>query len=338
MQAMRLSRRAGGLLLLAAVIAAAVLLRGVIATLLIQFSAAYILMALALPVCRLLEKKWPPALAAAASLAALGLLAVLLLLLAVPPVAGQFRQLGASMPPLWESIRARADEAQIWLSERGIDAAPLRTEFFSAMGGRVGAFVSALAGGLAGAAASAGKLFLAPLLAFYLLRDRKQISLRLLLLVPVSWRMRAARAARETKRELLAFLRGQLLLSGAVGALTAVGLLLTGTPGWLALGLLMGVMELIPYIGPWIAGIPAVLLSLQGGLVCGLWTLGVLLVIQQIEGGVLSPHLLSGATQLHPLTVLAAISAGGVLAGATGMLLAIPLLVSVRGAIRGLRV
>ena len=186
-------------------------------------------------------------------------------------------------------------------------------------------------------AASAGKLLLAPLLAFYLLRDRRQISLRLLLLVPVSWRQRAARAARETKRELLAFLRGQLLLSGAVGVLTAVGLLLTGTPGWLALGILMGVMELIPYIGPWIAGIPAVLLSLQGGLVCGLWTLGVLLIIQQIEGGVLSPRLLAGATQLHPLAVLAAITAGGVLAGATGMLLAIPLLVSVRGALRGLR-
>ena len=119
--------------------------------------------------------------------------------------------------------------------------------------------------------------------------------------------------------------------------MTSVGLLLAGTPGWLALGLLMGVMEMIPYIGPVIAGIPAVLLSLQGGLMQGIWALIVLLIVQQIEGGVLSPQLLSGATRLHPLMVLAAISAGGILSGAWGMLLAIPLVVSVRGAARGLR-
>ena len=106
---------------------------------------------------------------------------------------------------------------------------------------------------------------------------------------------------------------------------------------WLLLGLLMGVMELIPYVGPLLAGIPAVLLSLQHGWLRALWTLCALLAVQQTESSLLSPRLLSGATNLHPLAVLIVITAGGVLAGAPGMLFSLPLVVSVRGAVRGWR-
>ena len=119
--------------------------------------------------------------------------------------------------------------------------------------------------------------------------------------------------------------------------MTAVGLLLTGTPGWLLLGLLMGVLELVPYIGPVLAGVPAVLLALQGGWTRALWTLAVLLAVQETEGAVLSPRLVGKATALHPMCVLLLVSAGGMIAGAVGMVLTIPLVVSVRGAIRGWR-
>jgi predicted PurR-regulated permease PerM len=159
----------------------------------------------------------------------------------------------------------------------------------------------------------------------------------LTLLLPVKHRARGVRAAREMRRETAAFLRGQLLLSLSVGGLTALGLLLTGTPGWLLLGLLMGVMELVPYIGPAIAGTPAVLLALQNGWTSALWTLAVLFVVQQMEGTLLSPRLLAGATRLHPMTVLLLISAGGMLGGALGMVLVIPAVVAVRGALRGWR-
>lgn len=73
----------------------------------------------------------------------------------------------------------------------------------------------------------------------------------------MKYRRAVVLAAREMRRETAGFLRGQLLLSGMVGLLTGLGLLLVGTPGWLVLGVLMGIMELIPYIGPIIAGIPA---------------------------------------------------------------------------------
>ena len=119
--------------------------------------------------------------------------------------------------------------------------------------------------------------------------------------------------------------------------MTTIGLLLTGTPGWLLLGALMGILELVPYIGPAIAGAPAVLLALQGGWGKALLTLIVLIIVQEVEGAVLSPRLVGGATALHPMSVLLLVSAGGMIAGALGMVLAIPVVVSIRGALRGWR-
>ena len=78
----------------------------------------------------------------------------------------------------------------------------------------------------------------------------------------------------------------------------------------------------------------AILSQIEQG---ALWTLGVLVVIQELEGMVLSPRLVGGATSLHPMAVLLLVSAGGMIAGALGMLLAVPLVVSIRGAVRGWR-
>ena len=128
---------------------------------------------------------------------------------------------------------------------------------------------------------------------------------------------------------------GAAILAAAAWVLRPVLLALATQIFWA--DLLMGVMELIPSIGPLLAGIPAVLLGLTGGWNRALWTLAVLVGVQQLEGGILSPRMLSGATKLSPLTVLLSISAGGLLGGTLGMLLALPVVVSLRGALRAFR-
>lgn len=315
-----------------------ILLWRVLLALFTQILAAYVLMALALPLCRVLEKKLSPTLAATASFLALSLIGIAFLLLFVPPLLSQLKQLTESLPAVLSWAESQLAQLQQTLTARGVDLAPIRDELFTHLGQHAGSVVGSMARQAASAAAAAGKLFLAPLLAFYLLRDRKRISALLTLLIPIPYRARAVRAGREMRREAAAFLRGQLLVSAAVGLLTALGLLITGEPAWLLLGLLMGVMELIPYLGPFIAGVPAVLLALQRGFYPALWTLIVLLLVQQAEGSFLSPRLLSGATRLHPLAVLLAISAGSLLAGPMGMLAALPAVVALRGAVRGMRI
>lgn len=321
----------------AAAILAVYLLRDVIRALAVQLGAAGLLMLLCLPLCRALERRLPASGAAAVSLLVLLLGAGGVVLVLLPPLLRQLSQLAEALPALISWVQARYGDLQAWMAQRGMNLTTVLDGLIPQIGQKAGAVLSALADMAAGAVQGLGKVLLAPLLAFYLLRDRARFSLWLTMVIPVQHRARAVRAAREMRRETAGFLRGQLMLSLAVGAMTALALLLTGTPGWLLLGALMGVLELVPYIGPFLAGVPAVLLALQGGWIRALWTLAVLLIVQQIESAFLSPRLLSGATQLHPLIVLLAVSAGGMIGGAWGMMLVIPAVVSVRGAMRGWR-
>ena len=317
--------------------AAVLLLRHVLRAVAMQLLAASLLTLLALPVCRQLEKRLPAGLAAALSLLLLLVTASALLLAALPPAVRQVQQLTASLPALMENLQSHLLQLTSWAQSKGLDLTSLRDNLLSHLTGAAGSLVSRAVSTATQLIGSLGKVLLSPLLAFYLLRDRRRIASLLTLLLPVRSRARGVRAAREMRRETAAYLRGQLLLSLSVGGMTALGLLLTGTPGWLILGVLMGVLELVPYIGPVIAGVPAVLLALQLGWSRALWTIAVLLIIQETEGAVLSPRLLGGATSLHPMAVLLLVSAGGILAGTLGMVLVIPAVVSIRGAVRGWR-
>ena len=294
-------------------------------------------MQLALPMCRQLEKKLPAGVATALALMILLIGAAAAVVGIVPLAVKQVRQLGESLPILLERAQGVLQKTGVWLESRGLAVNALKEGLFGPVGDAAAALVTRAMGAARSVISGLSKVVLSPLLAFYLLRDRRRIASGLTLLLPVHWRARGVRAAREMKRETAAYLRGQLMLSISVGGMTALGLALTGTPGWLLLGILMGMLELVPYIGPVIAGAPAVLLALQGGWAPALWTLGVIVVIQEVEGAVLSPRLLGGATALHPMMVLLLVSGGGMIAGTVGMVGVIPLTVSIRGAIRGWR-
>jgi len=190
-----------------------------------------------------------------------------------------------------------------------------------------------------GVAGSLGKWMLAPVFGFYFLRDRRQIGQWLLSLTPVEKRDMIVHILREMRRETAGYLRGQLMVSAVVGGLTALGLMFCGVPAWLLLGVIMGVLELIPYVGPFLGGVLVALFSLPGGLARTLWALGVVIVVQQLEGGMLSPQLMSDATRLHPVAVVLCVMLGGTAGGIGGILLSVPLLLCARAALRviGLR-
>ncbi|HCE14067.1 MAG TPA: hypothetical protein DEQ37_02665, partial [Clostridiales bacterium] len=236
-----------------------------------------------------------------------------------------------------DSLRELLARWSAALEARGIPLGDMQAELFSRISAAAGQLAATLVSGIRRLTGSVSQWLLAPLLSFYFLRDRKRFCLLLSLVLPVKYRARGIRAAREMRRESALYLRGQLILSLFVAAMTALALLLTRTPGALLLGLFMGVMELIPYIGPFIAGVPAVLLALQSGWTAALWTLLAICLVQQVEANLLSPRLLSGATRLHPLAVLLAIAFGGMAGGVIGMMAALPLVVCVRGAVRGWR-
>lgn len=289
----------------------------------------------ALPLMRLLEKKWNGTLAASLSMTSLSLLLVGLLAVFLPPMLAQGRQIVAMLPGLYAKGNEQVRALQDWLARNGV---LLDENMKAGVLGKGEALLSgavtAAAGWLQGLMDSLGKWMLAPLFAFYFLRDRHIIGEWLLTLLPVGKRLLAVHMLREMRRESAGYIRGQLMVSAAVGALTTLGLLLCGVPGWLLLGIAMGVLELIPYVGPFLGGVLVFLFSWQSGLGRLLWAMGVVVLVQQLEGGMLSPQLMSDATRLHPVVVVLCVMIGGKAGGVFGILLAVPLVLCARAALR----
>jgi predicted PurR-regulated permease PerM len=123
-----------------------------------------------------------------------------------------------------------------------------------------------------------------------------------------------------------------------VGALIAAGLALVGVPPALALGLIAGVTEFIPIVGPVIGAAPALLLASTQDWPTVAWTLGVFVVVQQIESNVIMPLVAGRAVALPPAVGLFAVVALGVLFGPLGLFLGYPLAIVIDTAVRRLYV
>jgi predicted PurR-regulated permease PerM len=100
------------------------------------------------------------------------------------------------------------------------------------------------------------------------------------------------------------------------------------------LGGIVGILNMVPYFGPFIGGVPAVLIALGDGWPKALWCLGALVLVQQLDSAIISPRIMGSLTGFSPAAVLIAIYAGATLGGIPGMLLALPAIMSIRTVFR----
>jgi putative heme transporter len=134
------------------------------------------------------------------------------------------------------------------------------------------------------------------------------------------------------------FMRGTTFIALIDALCITLGLLILRVPGAVGLGALVFVGAYIPYLGAFISGTVAVLVALADrGIVIALWALGVVLAVQVLEGHVLQPVVQSRTVQMHPATVMIALTAGASVAGLLGVLLAVPACAAVSGVIGELR-
>lgn len=144
-------------------------------------------------------------------------------------------------------------------------------------------------------------------------------------LVPKPQRPRARELLGEMGSVLRRWLVGQSLLAAVVATVTGVGLMLIGAPFALPLAILAGLMEFVPYIGPFISAVPAIVIGFGEGAQMALWVALLYLAVQVLESYVLAPLIQHRAVELAPALVLFAQVLMGVLAGPLGVVVATPL-------------
>ena len=286
------------------------------------------------PLCRRLEGALGAGLAASACLLGLLILLASLLWLLAPALIRQAADLISALPTALQALRALGEKLSAWLREVGLENARMPQLDMGGLGDGVLRFAAGTVSFAGGVANAVSQISMAAVLSAFLLIDRKNLLLRLELCVPLRLRATAVRMGAAAGREVRLYLRAQAMVSLAVGALSALGLWLAGVRSALALGLLVGLFNLIPYFGPVLGAVPALAAALTSGWQTAAFAAVVLVVVQQLDGLLISPRVMGALTGLGPAAVLVGVFAGGCALGVPGMLLALPAMMVFRTCVR----
>jgi predicted PurR-regulated permease PerM len=172
----------------------------------------------------------------------------------------------------------------------------------------------------------------------YLGANPRPYRVGLLRLIPAQSRNKVDDALRDAGKKLRQWLLGQLVLMGAVGVLSAIGLTLLGVPGAVGLGFLATILEFVPVFGPVLFGAIAILVAFAQGPQQALYVLLLTLAVQQLESHVLVPLVNRWATSLPPALAVTSIVAFGLLFGVPGIMFAVPLAIVIVSLVNSLYV
>ena len=169
-------------------------------------------------------------------------------------------------------------------------------------------------------------IVLGPVMAFYLLVDLPRLERGAMALIPPGRRDEIRGLMDRIGQAVGGFFRGQLLVALFVGVASSIGLWAIGLPYWLLVGMVAGIFNLVPLVGPFIGGGLAVIIALVSGEpLKAVWAALVLLAVQQIDNHLISPNVMGRTVQLHPVVVMLALLVGASFAGLFGMLVVVPL-------------
>ena len=239
-----------------------------------------------------------------------------------------------SLQPLLDRISQ--DTIQIGLIQ--IDGNELSAQVVQGLQNLVTPFASSAIQIVSGVATSLIWIIFVVVVVFWLLKDSSKLRLWFLGYVPLSQNQEVARLSSEIGRIWDAFFRGELVLGLIVGTMVGTSMAVMGLPNAFLLGLIAGIMEFIPTIGPPIAAIPAILTALFIGsswlnlspLVLTLIVIGIYLVIFQFEQIYLLPRIVGRRVRLHPGIVFVGTIIGAVQIGLLGVLIAAPVIATSR--------
>ncbi len=161
-------------------------------------------------------------------------------------------------------------------------------------------------------------------ISFYLAMQERGVRSFLISVVPDEHRHYTSDLIDRIQRKIGGWLRGQLLLMLIIGVLTYIGLYFLGVKYALTFALLAALLEIVPYVGPIIAAVPAVILGFLSSPLLGLLVILLYVVIQQLENYIIVPQVMKKAVGLNPIVIIVVMLIGVKLAGVIGLILSVP--------------
>jgi predicted PurR-regulated permease PerM len=291
---------------------------------------------LSAPVNYLARKGWPRTWGVIAVIAAIGGVFWLLGLALVPAVETQSREFAEAFPTLLDEALALANRLQSFFG-LGTQIG-LNPESFSELGRKVltGSTVSTAAGvGLTAATvvSLAAVVFISTI--YLVIRPEPWVN-GFVSLFPAGWRQRTREVLQALYQTVQRWFLGQLAAMTFIAVFWAISLSLIGVPFALLIGIFSGLISFIPYLGALISIVIPVLLALISDPFSVVWVILAFVIIQQIEGNLLQPIIMSRAVDLHPALVVFAILVMGTLFGIVGVFLAVPLVAALQVLVREL--
>ncbi len=260
---------------------------------------------------------------------------------AAPKVTSQMRELRDQVPQVIQRVERWVEERQGGVAEllqQPDTTAPAASDSAGAeKSGGGGTIRRGLAGQLGGVGqhffavfsstlAVIGGLVLITFIAIFVAIEPELYHAGLMHLFPHRTRARAGEVLSAVALTLRRWLTTQLILMVLIGTITTVVLLLLGVRAAVALGIIAGIFEFVPYLGPVISAVPAIAMALVDGPEKAIWVVVAYTVIQQLEGNVLTPMLMKEGLELPPVLTILGQAVMGLVFGFIGLLVAVPLL------------
>jgi len=255
----------------------------------------------------------------------------------IPPIASEVTDFVTDLPAILEDAERRLRETAVRLEEEGLlpaDADQMIGDLEEAIGRRATGSIEPILTGILGQMSSLVGLFITIFgilfVGITLLLDGDRLRRKITGAFPHRYHDDLDQLWNDLGSSMSRYLGGLIAIALIQGALVSIALLFLGVPYALVLGAWVAMTSVVPYVGAWLGGIPAIILAALESPTTALWTLLIYFAVQTFESNVLTPRVQGDAVRVHPIVVLLTVVAVGSLFGIVGIILAVPMLAVAR--------
>lgn len=238
------------------------------------------------------------------------------------PFITELRAFTRSIPATFSALQSAIPELE---AAYHLSLLPAEAQgFIAKMIQEIGEYTLRLVSAIFSFASTVIELIVVPFITFYMMKKGRTFSNKFAELFPERYHAHIKNLFKEIHFVLKAYIHGQLLLSVLMAFLVFIGMWIMDIPYPLVIGLLAGVVEMVPIIGPIIGAVPPILLGLLQGSSVMIQVIIFYVVVQQLDSHFIMPKLMGSIIEVHPVAIIAGVLIGGSLKGILGMMIAVP--------------